>query len=158
MRNHRTCRRFKRNVCVDMFCRVSRSFSYCFRYYEAVKCCSLSQDITMLPGDDQTEIGERGINLSGGQKQRVALARAVYANRSVHEEWALGYIQYLLVYCLLCCAEGNLQAIFYRITLSYVVYCIYHWTHQNLLPVSCHFIWSSSIVWLKCSILETLLL
>ena len=75
-------------MCVGMFCQVSQSFSYCFRYYEAVNCCSLGQDINMLPGSDQTEIGERGINLSGGQKQRVALARAVYANRSVHEDWA----------------------------------------------------------------------
>ena len=72
-------------MCLEVFCRVSQSFSYCFRYYKAVNCCSLSQDINTLPGNDQTEIGERGINLSGGQKQRVALARAVYANRSVHE-------------------------------------------------------------------------
>ncbi|PSN45519.1 hypothetical protein C0J52_13173 [Blattella germanica] len=54
------------------------------RYYEAVYSCSLSQDINMLPGGDQTEIGERGINLSGGQKQRVALARAIYANRDIY--------------------------------------------------------------------------
>ncbi|GFG38298.1 hypothetical protein Cfor_11595 [Coptotermes formosanus] len=54
------------------------------RYYEAVYCCSLSQDINMLPGGDQTEIGERGVNLSGGQKQRVALARALYANRDIY--------------------------------------------------------------------------
>ena len=40
-------------------------------------------DIDALPGGDQTEIGERGINLSGGQKARVSLARACYANRDI---------------------------------------------------------------------------
>ncbi|XP_021928372.1 multidrug resistance-associated protein 5-like isoform X2 [Zootermopsis nevadensis] len=54
------------------------------RYYEAIYSCSLTQDINMLPGGDQTEIGERGINLSGGQKQRLALARALYANRDIY--------------------------------------------------------------------------
>ncbi|XP_078051143.1 ATP-binding cassette sub-family C member 5-like isoform X2 [Augochlora pura] len=54
------------------------------RYYHAVTVCNLKEDINMLPGGDDTEIGERGINLSGGQKQRVALARALYANRDIY--------------------------------------------------------------------------
>ena len=49
-----------------------------------LSACALSADLEMLPGGDQTEIGERGINLSGGQKLRVALARAVYSDANIY--------------------------------------------------------------------------
>ena len=54
------------------------------RYYKVVSSCCLNDDINLLPGNDLTEIGERGVNLSGGQKQRVALARALYANKDIY--------------------------------------------------------------------------
>lgn len=38
----------------------------------------------MLPGGDQIEIGEKGINLSGGQKQRISVARSVYSNSNLY--------------------------------------------------------------------------
>lgn len=54
------------------------------RYNRALEQCALEADLTILPGGDLTEIGEKGINLSGGQKQRVSLARAVYSDADIY--------------------------------------------------------------------------
>lgn len=53
-------------------------------YQQVVEACALTQDFSMLPGGDLTEIGEKGINLSGGQKQRVSIARAVYSEADLY--------------------------------------------------------------------------
>ncbi len=54
------------------------------KYESVIDACALRSDLDILPGGDQTEIGEKGINLSGGQKQRISLARAVYNDRDVY--------------------------------------------------------------------------
>ena len=53
-------------------------------YDRVVHACALQADLAQLPGGDQCEIGERGINLSGGQKARIALARACYQPADVY--------------------------------------------------------------------------
>ncbi|TPX54113.1 hypothetical protein PhCBS80983_g06048 [Powellomyces hirtus] len=53
-------------------------------YDEVIRACGLKSDLEILPGGDEVEIGERGINLSGGQRQRVSLARAVYSRADIY--------------------------------------------------------------------------
>lgn len=54
------------------------------KYDQIIYASGLRPDIDMLPAEDLTEIGERGINLSGGQKQRVSLARAAYQDADIY--------------------------------------------------------------------------
>lgn len=37
-----------------------------------------------MPGGDQTEIGENGVDISNGQKQKISLARAVYSEADIY--------------------------------------------------------------------------
>uniref|UniRef100_A0A914PNV8 Uncharacterized protein n=1 Tax=Panagrolaimus davidi TaxID=227884 RepID=A0A914PNV8_9BILA len=53
-------------------------------YRQVIYACALQEDLKMLSGGDETEIGERGISLSGGQKARIALARAIYQNADIY--------------------------------------------------------------------------
>jgi len=53
-------------------------------YKNALSVCALEHDLTILPGGDACEIGEKGITLSGGQKARIAMARAVYDNADIY--------------------------------------------------------------------------
>ncbi|KAG7325289.1 hypothetical protein KOW79_011605 [Hemibagrus wyckioides] len=54
------------------------------KYRRVLDACALTPDLDVLPGGDQTEIGEKGINLSGGQRQRVSLARSLYSEADVY--------------------------------------------------------------------------
>lgn len=53
-------------------------------YQDVLDKCCLVKDLQMLPFEDLTEIGERGVNLSGGQKQRIQLARALYHDADIY--------------------------------------------------------------------------
>lgn len=53
-------------------------------YNEIIKACCLNSDFKIMPANDLTEIGEKGINLSGGQKQRISLARSLYADSDIY--------------------------------------------------------------------------
>ncbi|XP_077460374.1 ATP-binding cassette sub-family C member 10 isoform X2 [Stigmatopora argus] len=53
-------------------------------YRAVVEACALTDDLSILPDGDHTEVGENGVTLSGGQKARLALARAVYMDKDVY--------------------------------------------------------------------------
>ncbi|KAM8947275.1 ATP-binding cassette sub-family C member 10 [Pelodytes ibericus] len=53
-------------------------------YQDVLEACALTDDLSILPSGDQTEVGENGVTLSGGQKARVALARAVYMEKDIY--------------------------------------------------------------------------
>lgn len=48
------------------------------RFREAVRKASLDDFINELPKQENTRLGNNGINLSGGQKQRISIARELY--------------------------------------------------------------------------------
>uniref|UniRef100_A0A6B0VFE5 Putative abc transporter c family member n=1 Tax=Ixodes ricinus TaxID=34613 RepID=A0A6B0VFE5_IXORI len=54
------------------------------RYRKVVEACALIPDLDMLPGGDNTQVGDKGFNLSGGQKLRISLARAVFHDADVY--------------------------------------------------------------------------
>ncbi|KAJ3185204.1 Multidrug resistance-associated protein 1 [Gaertneriomyces sp. JEL0708] len=54
------------------------------KYRTILRVCQLEDDLKTFKDDDQTLVGEQGINLSGGQKARLSLARALYADAAIY--------------------------------------------------------------------------
>ena len=50
---------------------------------DAARIARIHDDIMLMPGAYQTQVGERGVKLSGGQKQRIAIARAILCQAPV---------------------------------------------------------------------------
>lgn len=54
------------------------------RYDAVLDSCCLLPDLEILPGGDECELGDRGVNLSGGQKARLSLARTCYKEADIY--------------------------------------------------------------------------
>ena len=48
------------------------------RFQTAIRKAAIDDFISTLPKQEQTQLGNNGINLSGGQKQRISIARELY--------------------------------------------------------------------------------
>ncbi|XP_014480641.1 PREDICTED: multidrug resistance-associated protein 5-like isoform X2 [Dinoponera quadriceps] len=119
------------------------------RYYHTITICNLKDDLNILPGGDETEIGERGINLSGGQRQRVALARAYYANRDIYFlddplSAVDAYVGSYIFEKLIVEALGNKSVLFVTYNIQFLKRCdeiymmsegkiVEHGTHEELM-------------------------
>ena len=53
------------------------------KYKDILHVCCLEDDLKVLQGGDECEIGDRGINVSGGQKARISLARCCYSDSDI---------------------------------------------------------------------------
>lgn len=54
------------------------------KYKNVIYACALSEDLQLLPKNDETPVGESGVTLSGGQKARLCLARACYQDKPLY--------------------------------------------------------------------------
>ncbi|KAJ8983675.1 hypothetical protein NQ317_003463 [Molorchus minor] len=54
------------------------------KYKEVINVCALERDFALLPHEDLTRIGDRGVTLSGGQRARINLARAIYKDADIY--------------------------------------------------------------------------
>jgi len=52
-------------------------------YRNVLMASGLERDMTLLPGGDKCEVGEKGATRSGGQKQRIGIARALYSDAEI---------------------------------------------------------------------------
>ena len=54
------------------------------RYQDCIKYACMTEDLKILAKQDETLLGDKGVNLSGGQKIRLSIARAMYSNDDIY--------------------------------------------------------------------------
>ena len=54
------------------------------RYDDSIKYACMTDDMKILAKEDQTMLGDKGVNLSGGQKIRLSIARAMYSDADIY--------------------------------------------------------------------------
>lgn len=69
----------KDNICIDLSSGKASVNEALLK--EAVEISCLEHDLSLMPDNINTIVGERGVKVSGGQRQRIALARAIYLNK-----------------------------------------------------------------------------